>query len=215
MKRTEAQVLEILEYHQKFSKSLTETAKKFNTTKMTIHKYCKKYGVKSSKRKEIKCTREEVIAHYLECKNMNITAEKYGVDKATVRNWCIKAGIKTSNKKQPRPDFNSEQQKLWDDHFTMVPKIIHKNGGKWRAKYSGMEVEDLHSAGYIGLWRAVLTFDPSKGLAFMTLAYKSIMGEVFEAIEIARYGRRQRGKKLIDHSKMVSFSENPIEFEDS
>ena len=158
---------------------------------------------------------EKVIAYYLKCKSIKKASEKFGVHKDTLRYWCRKRGIKTSNKNQPRPDFTQEQQKLWDDHFTMVPKIIQKNGGGWRSKYSGMEVEDLHSAGYIGLWRAVLTFDPSKGLAFMTLAYKSIMGEVFEAIEIARYGRRQRGKKLIDHSKMVSFSENPVEFEDS
>jgi DNA-directed RNA polymerase specialized sigma subunit len=70
-----------------------------------------------------------------------------------------------------------------------------------------MELEDMLQAGTIGLWRAALTYDKSHGTVFSTHATKAIEGEIFGAIEEARYGRRKRGRALIDHSKFVLYEE--------
>jgi len=49
--------------------------------------------------------------------------------------------------------------------------------------------EALH-AGRIGLWRAILGFDPERGFAFSTYAWKSIKHHVWRAVKL--YGRGGR-----------------------
>jgi DNA-directed RNA polymerase specialized sigma subunit len=70
-----------------------------------------------------------------------------------------------------------------------------------------MDADDMLSVGMVGLWRAALTYDENKNTAFATLAYKTIKGEIFEAIEVARFGRRRHGRDLIDQSKFISYVE--------
>ncbi len=70
-----------------------------------------------------------------------------------------------------------------------------------------MDADDMLSVGMIGLWRAALTYDKNKNTAFSTLAYKTIKGEIFEAIEVARFGRRRHGRDLIDQSKFIEYTE--------
>jgi RNA polymerase sigma factor (sigma-70 family) len=50
--------------------------------------------------------------------------------------------------------------------------------------------EALH-AGRIGLWRAILGYDPQRGLAFSTYAWKPIMHRVWREVKLAErdYGR--------------------------
>lgn len=153
--------------------------------------------------------------------SINAIAKQFGVCNKTVKSYTSELGFKKPQKavrakssfrpKGPkpkrRPDMTPEQQALFDEHYTMVRSILMKNGGKWRAKLSGTEIEDLESAGLVGLWRAALKFDPSRGLSFKTLAYRTIMGDIYEAIEIARYGARRHGRDLIDHSKFQKYDE--------
>lgn len=112
----------------------------------------------------------------------------------------------TVRKATRKPDLSSSQKKMFDDHMHIV-KLAISRLGKWRFKYAGLEYDDVYSAGLIGLWRAALTYNKKVGTVFSTLAYKAIVGEILEAIEVARFGRRQRGKQLIDQSKFVSYQE--------
>lgn len=153
--------------------------------------------------------------------SVNAIAKQFGMCPSTVKNYTYKLGLQRTQKPvrvksfskprgpklKPRPNLTPEQQALFDEHYTMVRAILMKNGGKWRAKMAGTEIDDLESAGLAGLWRAALKFDPSRGLKFKTLAYKTIMGDIYEAIEIARYGSRRHGRPLIDHSKFTTYEE--------
>lgn len=103
--------------------------------------------------------------------------------------------------------------------FARWRHLVLSNGnavGWWRAKLAGIDVSDLRQAGLMGLWRAVLNFDPARGLKFATLARHAIRGAMFDAIENARYGRRVRKNyPALDHSQFVSLpfyeDEDPLE----
>jgi RNA polymerase sigma factor (sigma-70 family) len=57
--------------------------------------------------------------------------------------------------------------------------------------------EALH-AGRIGLWRAILSFDPERGLAFSTYAWKPIMHRLWREVKLAEreYERRTQNCPL-------------------
>jgi RNA polymerase sporulation-specific sigma factor len=66
-----------------------------------------------------------------------------------------------------------------------VERIVHENTGLVGALVSrtlrlfprlpsGYDREDLHSLGYLGLLRAAQTYDPGRGVAFSTYAYRCI-----------------------------------------
>ena len=73
--------------------------------------------------------------------------------------------------------------------------------GLWRARAAGMEIADLMQAGLLGLWLAALRYDRGRGASFETAAYRAITGAILEAIEVARFGRRNRHGGLIDQSQ--------------
>lgn len=49
--------------------------------------------------------------------------------------------------------------------------------------------EALH-AGRISLWRAILGYDPQRGLAFSTYAWKPIMHRIWREVKLGRAGLR-------------------------
>jgi RNA polymerase sigma factor (sigma-70 family) len=53
----------------------------------------------------------------------------------------------------------------------------------------GLPFEEALQAGRIGLWRAILGFDPSRGFAFSTYAWPSIKHHIWRAVKA--YGRFQ------------------------
>lgn len=57
--------------------------------------------------------------------------------------------------------------------------------------------EALH-AGRIGLWRAILGYDPQRGLAFSTYAWKPIMHRIWREVKLAErdYVRRTQARPL-------------------
>jgi RNA polymerase primary sigma factor len=57
----------------------------------------------------------------------------------------------------------------------------------------GLEHDEAVQAGRYGLWRAVLGFDPGRGLRFSTYAVKAIMSHIWSAVEsfLARQQRRR------------------------
>jgi RNA polymerase sigma factor (sigma-70 family) len=52
-------------------------------------------------------------------------------------------------------------------------------------------------AGRIGLWRAILAFDPERGYAFSTYAWTSIMRHVWREVKLAE---RAQGQAMEQHS---------------
>jgi RNA polymerase sigma factor (sigma-70 family) len=52
--------------------------------------------------------------------------------------------------------------------------------------------DDLVQEGRIALWRAVLGFDPQRGVAFSSYAGKAIERRIWQAVARAR--RQQRGR---------------------
>lgn len=57
--------------------------------------------------------------------------------------------------------------------------------------------EDALHAGRIGLWRAILGFDPELGFAFSSYAWKSIKHHVWRAVKA--YGRNDHGHVPLQH----------------
>lgn len=56
--------------------------------------------------------------------------------------------------------------------------------------------EEALQAGRIGLWRAILGFDPERGFAFSTYAWHSIKHRIWRAVKA--YGRIDRAQARID-----------------
>ena len=51
-------------------------------------------------------------------------------------------------------------------------------------------------AGRIGLWRAILGFDPQRGTAFSTYAWTSMMHHVWREVKLAKHTHSQATKRL-------------------
>lgn len=92
----------------------------------------------------------------------------------------------------PPPVVLDWHRQAFADNQHIVYQIVRRLGGKWRAKLAGCEFDDLLQAGMIGLWRAILRYDATKGIKVRTLASKAIIGEVLEALDKARFGTRKR-----------------------
>jgi len=71
------------------------------------------------------------------------------------------------------------QVRLLEQHAGLIPLIVHR---QWpgRADYA-----DLIQEGRIGLWRAILHFDPGRGFAFSTYAGRAIRNRVWNAVRQA------------------------------
>lgn len=61
-----------------------------------------------------------------------------------------------------------------------------------RQQLCGLDYDEAVQAGRYGLWRAVLGFDPGRGLRFSTYAVKAIMSHVWIAVESFLKRRRRR-----------------------
>lgn len=149
-----------------------------------------------------------VISWYKKLSNTSAVAKKLGISQRRVSRILKKNNVevKIGRIAKRRPNMNAAQKKLFNGHIQLV-KVGIKSVGAWRARRAGMDVDDLYSAGLIGLWRAAMTFDKSIGCSFATLAYKLIKYEMLDAIEISRFGRRNTDGKLIDQSAFLSYED--------
>lgn len=64
---------------------------------------------------------------------------------------------------------------IFDDNVKLVPFVYNKHF-KWASAY-GL-TDDLLQEGYIGLWKATILFDETKGYAFSTFAIRCIKNEM-------------------------------------
>jgi len=189
--------------------TLIEVGKMFDRSETVVCNVIKMFNLKRKKVKPVLEIHTKIIDTYKTLQSVVKTAEKLNIKVNTVskvlsrNNIAVKLGPKTG---KPKPNFTLDQEKLFNDHLGLI-KLAIKHIGSWRAKHAHIEIDDLVSAGMIGLWRTVHTFDCSKGTKFSTPALKAIKCEMLEAIELGRYGRRKRNRDLIDQSKFVEYTE--------
>ncbi len=86
---------------------------------------------------------------------------------------CAQAGCRTC------------QERLLLRHEGLIHFLVQRQAG------GGMAYDDLVQEGRIAVWRAVLGFDPQRGVAFSTYAGKAIERRIWQAVARAR--RQQRG----------------------
>jgi RNA polymerase sigma factor (sigma-70 family) len=70
-------------------------------------------------------------------------------------------------------------ERLLVNHEGLVHAVIRRS---W---VGSTEYGDLLQAGQVGLWRAILGFDPARGLAFSTYAWRAIERAVWRAVCVA------------------------------
>jgi RNA polymerase sigma factor (sigma-70 family) len=70
-------------------------------------------------------------------------------------------------------------ERLLRQHARLIPLIVRRQC-PGRADYA-----DLIQEGWIGLWQAILHFDPERGFAFSTFAGKAIRNRVWNAVRRA------------------------------
>jgi len=201
---------QIIEFRKE--NTVKATSEKFNVSSYQIRHILRKRNISINYRNGNKFSKEfidDILTFYRECKNLTKTAQHFKIDRSTIRKYCLKNSIDIvpCRKGVPRPNLTEEQQKLFNDHYEKVKQIISAKGASWRAKLSGIEFEDVFQAGLIALWRCCLTYDPSTGCSFSTLLGKAVSGEMYEVVELARYGRRVKNRPLIDQSKFLEYIE--------
>jgi RNA polymerase sigma factor (sigma-70 family) len=75
-------------------------------------------------------------------------------------------------------------------HDGLVHAFIQRQGG------GAISYEEALQAGRIGLWRAVLGYDPSRGTAFSTYAWVAIGRTIHQTVEESERGRVRWSKAL-------------------
>ena len=188
--------------------SLVDIGKVFGRSDNTLRLVLKKHGITRARQHFAPDFENKLVEDYKRTQSVDKTAKKFKVSTKVASKILKKhhVNVRQGRLAQARPDLTKAQQKLFNDHIPLVKTIIQQTGS-WRAKLAGMDADDMLSVGMVGLWRAALTYDKNKNTAFATLAYKTIKGEIFEAIEVARFGRRRHGRDLIDQSKFVEYTE--------
>ncbi len=188
--------------------SVVDIGKIFDRSDNSLRLVLRKHGITRARQHFAPDFESEVVEDYKRTQSVDKTAKKFKVSTKVASKILKKhhVNVRQGRLAQARPDLTKAQQKLFNDHIPLVKTIIQQTGS-WRAKLAGMDADDMLSVGMIGLWRAALTYDKNKNTAFSTLAYKTIKGEIFEAIEVARFGRRRHGRDLIDQSKFIEYTE--------
>ena len=190
-------------------RSIRKVSKKLKIRSCVISDILHKRGIRKKKKKISNEDLEPAVIYWFKKFDyVNKTAAKLGVGLARVVKILKKNNIpiRTGKKAERRPDMSKAQAALFHDHIYLV-KIAIKSVGVWRAYRAGMGVDDLYNAGLVGLWRATMSFKPSLGCAFNTLAHKIIRYEMLDAIEVSRFGRRNVKGNLIDQSAFLPYDE--------
>jgi RNA polymerase sigma factor (sigma-70 family) len=80
---------------------------------------------------------------------------------------------------------------LLAQHEGLVRIVVSR---QWLA---GLPEEEAQQAGRHGLWRAILGYDPQRGTAFSTYAYKAIMRYVWAAVQGEMRRRRRQVPRVV------------------
>ncbi len=93
----------------------------------------------------------------------------------------------------------SVRSKIIEYYLTLVKKIV---GSMAVASFDGIDRHELVSVGCVGLIEAVDNFDPTKGVEFITFAYRRIKGSIWDYLrQHDAVSRTLRAKeKIINHA---------------
>lgn len=101
-----------------------------------------------------------------------------------------------------------EVERLVRDNTGLVAALVSRTLRLFPRLPSGYDREDLHSLGYLGLLRAAQTYDPGRGVAFSTYAYRCIEYSITGALK----RESDRHIECISLSLLVGEDEdNPLE----
>jgi RNA polymerase sigma factor for flagellar operon FliA len=76
------------------------------------------------------------------------------------------------------------------------PWVLHLARGLQRRLPAGVAVDELAAAGLVGLWQAILAFDPGRGIALRTFATRRISGAMLDWVRsIDPLTRNHRAKE--------------------
>jgi RNA polymerase sigma factor (sigma-70 family) len=88
---------------------------------------------------------------------------------------------------------------LMERHDGLVHAVVR------RQVLGDLPYAEALQAGRIGLWRAIVRFDPGRGYAFSTYAWSSIVHHVWRAVKVhTRASRREHVKAYSDWQRMAS-----------
>ncbi|MBI3820846.1 MAG: FliA/WhiG family RNA polymerase sigma factor [Planctomycetes bacterium] len=86
-----------------------------------------------------------------------------------------------------------QKQKRFEDSLLLVKYVVGRLAVELPAS---LDRDDLYSWGAIGLWRAIQTYDASRGVAFSTHAYILIRGAILDELRRLDFLPRSRRDKL-------------------
>jgi len=79
--------------------------------------------------------------------------------------------------KSANPHITEDPEKFLVKHMKLVHHVCHKYKGILY-KYPELSYDDLAAEGYLALWKAYLTFDPTKRVSWGTYAYRVISNQI-------------------------------------
>jgi RNA polymerase primary sigma factor/RNA polymerase sigma factor len=82
-------------------------------------------------------------------------------------------------------------------------KLVHLVAN--RQQLCGLDYEEAAQAGRRGLWRAILGFEPQRGVRFSTYAYKAIMRYIWAAVQ--SHGRACRREAPLAVLRLYTYGE--------
>lgn len=111
--------------------------------------------------------------------------------------------------------FEAEQaMRLADQLVERYMPLVRAAVRRWRAKMPGgiasIGFDDLKSAGAGGLWKALLYFDPARGVPFARFASIHIHGEINEEVRRADFVQDKVRREIQRSWRAVSSLENDL-----
>ncbi|MCK2000625.1 sigma-70 family RNA polymerase sigma factor [[Brevibacterium] frigoritolerans] len=84
-------------------------------------------------------------------------------------------------------DLRDETEMTFDEVRKKWDKLVWKRANELKkTKKTTFSIEELHSFGLVGLWKAYDAFDPKKGSIFKTFAFINITGHILNEINFEK-----------------------------
>src|SRR5512137_597167 len=100
---------------------------------------------------------------------------------------------------EPAPEAHLEREQLILDHMPQIKYIAQRISAKLP---SHVELNDLVSAGVLGLLDAVEKFDPGRGVKFKTYAELRVKGAILDSLRNLDWAPRSLRKRSKDLEKV-------------
>ncbi len=119
------------------------------------------------------------------------------------------AGRRTRNTLGPRPGdlLTAEQEKLMIEHLPIVRFIARRIHERLPQH---VPIEDLYSAGVVGLLDAFGKFDPSKQVQFRSYAQFRIRGAILDSLRTLDWSPRELRRKGRAIEQAIQTSDRPV-----